>query len=145
SELRYDEDVHLDKEHPAIVVARDERIDLALVIAASDAPPHAVSRLSIMAPAAGLHVNVLGHTGGFPYSYSPGWIGAVWRGLYGPEPIHGDFVQVWAGAWGGNSGGGMFDDDGYLLGICSFRTGGAPLTFFVAPHVVADFLEENGG
>jgi S1-C subfamily serine protease len=125
--------------HATHLVRRDELIDLAIVEA--EAPPdlHPSALVSGIALAPGLRVEVIGHTGGLPFSWAPGWLSSV-RHMKGPDPIEGEFLQVWTGAWGGNSGGGVWDADGRLLGICSFRTNGAPLTFFVSRDTLLGFL-----
>jgi S1-C subfamily serine protease len=126
----------------AALIARDETIDLALLSALGAPMAHPYAYVSGAPIASGDRVHIVGHTTGLPYSYTPGWISDI-RGIPGPEPIHGQFIQVFSGAWGGNSGGGMWDESGGLIGICSFRTTGAPLTFFVARDTVADFLARN--
>lgn len=137
--------VHSDRETVAktrfaVVLARDPRKDLARLMAIAPLAPHAIASWSTAAVYPGMPIHVVGHTAGLVYSYSNGVIGAVRHDMAAPEDTRGDFYQVWAGAWGGNSGGGLWDDAGRLLGICSWRTGGAPLTFFITRETAVEFL-----
>ncbi len=92
----------------------DAEHDLAL-LRASDAPAHAVAHVSLATIHAGDFAQAMGHSLGLWWSYSSGDISAVRE-----RPIN-DLTLVWVQATTpispGNSGGGLFDDRGRLIGI----------------------------
>lgn len=138
-----DYDVHGDGNQlkhgePAYVVRKDDVQDLALLAVMSAPAPHAIATLSPSVPQPADMVHIVGHTLGIPYAYAPGFVDGV-RQMFAPEiGIAGEFVQVWGGAYGGNSGGGLWDLEGRLLGVTSFRAG--PLHWFVSGNAIRSFL-----
>ncbi len=127
--------------HLAVVAARDEVQDLALLSVLDELPPHRIGYVSPFEPLAGQHVNMVGHTSGYPYSWAPGWVSAI-RKTVGPDPIRGLFTQVATEGRGGNSGGGLWDDDGQLVGVASYADMHG-WTWFVARQTIASFLTKN--
>jgi S1-C subfamily serine protease len=88
------------------------------------------------------HVIVIGHTGGLPYNYLEG----VVTGEREDMLVEGDkFLSVAVSGSNGNSGGGVFDKDGRLVGICSFLLRAAPgHVFFVHVDKIREFLNSEG-
>jgi hypothetical protein len=130
----------------AEVVAYDEGIDLALLKVGPESLPtwHPVATVGRGKLRVGDSVHVVGHTNGFWWSYSRGEIAAE-RELSGPfdAPIH--VLQISAPIWNGNSGGGVFDETGQLIGLSSFMVTRVPsLAFFVHRNVLLMFLIDNG-
>lgn len=128
------------KTRKASVVRRDEAHDLALLDAGDDAPAHAKARLSTDAIAAGMFAQQVGQSKGLWWSYSSGDVAAVrWMAL-GSEPMF--WLQTTTPTSPGNSGGGLFNDRGELMGICSRAFGGRAqnLNFFVHRDHLAAFL-----
>jgi S1-C subfamily serine protease len=122
----------------AWLVQRDEVNDLALLDMAIDPPVHPYAELSGRVAEAGLGVHIVGHTRGLAFTYTPGTVSGL-RRMAGPEPVDTEVVQVWSGATHGNSGGGIWDQDGKLLGICSYVSG-EEWMFGVSSGTIAKFL-----
>lgn len=128
----------------AKLVSVDEEHDLAL-LRAQDSSPHAVTSLSTQTPAPGLFAQTMGHPLGLWWSWSSGSVAAI-REL---EPAQGGapiwFVQASAPISPGNSGGGLFDEDGRLMGIAHATfPKGQNLNLFIHRSYVEAFLKRNG-
>ncbi len=114
----------------ARAVLLDDAHDLALLRA--DVPPagHGIARTRIEPIVQGMFAQAMGHSLGLWYSYSSGDVSAV------REKDFDDGVKLWLQSTApispGNSGGGLFDSDASLVGIChgSFTRGQA-LNLFV--------------
>ena len=100
---------------PAVLTTVDEAHDLAL-LHAPKAPSHAWAPLANESPAAGDHVAAMGHPLGLWWSYSEGVIASVRQTKLGLDIV---WVQATAQISPGNSGGGLFNDKGELVGVCS--------------------------
>lgn len=131
---------------PAKFVAMDEDHDLALLLADKEtAPPE--HDFAAFAPdesiVQGETVQTMGHPAGLWYSYSAGVVAAVRREVVGLEIV---WVQSTAAISPGNSGGGLFDSQGRLVGICSRGyTGRAQaLNFWVHAHYLRDLFASSG-
>jgi S1-C subfamily serine protease len=136
-------EVGSDQVHPvgfqAFLSRKDDKQDLALLSVVPILFPHGVAELSPMQPVAMDLVYIVGHTAGLPFSFTPGFVDGV-RHMIVPElQMEGDYLQVWAGVWGGNSGGGLWDPSGRLLGICNFGIRGS-IHHFSAPSAIQAFL-----
>lgn len=125
--------IHLGK-----VVAYDEDHDLALIKAARGGlVPHQVSKFASELPGLGEHIYVVGHPKGMYWSYAEGTVSA-----YREESVVGKVVQVNATVWFGNSGGGVFDGSGNLVGICSRLTRVPMMNYYVHLDSVKKFVKE---
>lgn len=126
----------------AVVVAYDRANDLALVEAVDGTLDHAAASLAWEAPTQGDVVHSVGMSLGLAWSYTPGVVGAVRT----QENVRGKqqkVFQVVSGAHRGNSGGGLFDSNGRLVGICSYMATGSALIFYIHTDGVRAFLEAN--
>jgi S1-C subfamily serine protease len=124
--------------HLSKVVAFDEEHDLALIKAAEGGiPGHSVADLASEMPSLGEHIWVVGHPRGMYWSYVEGTVSA-----YRNESTVGKVVQVNATVWFGNSGGGVFDSSGNLLGVCSRLTRVPMMNYFVHLDSVKKFVKE---
>ena len=122
--------------HFGLVVARDEEHDLALVRARL-APAHLYA--NVATPTVGQNAYSMGHPLGLWWSFSAGQVSALRMqdGVW--------YVQSTAPISPGNSGGGLFDDDGDLLGMADFYyPRGENVNFFVSATHIAAFLKEQG-
>lgn len=127
--------VHLGK-----VSAFEVDHDLAVVkTIASGTPEHEVAELASELPAIGEHIFVVGHPRGLYWSYVEGTI-AAYRGV--DDTSIGSAVQVNATIWYGNSGGGVFDSSGKLVGICSRLTRVPNMSYFVHIDYAKRFLKD---
>lgn len=113
----------------ALVTRFDRKHDLALLVIDGQPPSHSTVSLAGEEPYPGDPVHVMGHTMGYPWSYSPGTVAAI-RDTLSPNGDQVHVVQVVSGANFGNSGGGLFNLRGELIGICSFKTTDA-VSFFM--------------
>lgn len=122
--------------HLAKVVADDAEHDVSLMRAVGGAVPgHEYARLASYYPAIGEKIHLVGHVKGLYWSYIEGVVSS-YRGdipaVKDDIKISGPFIQLSAPVYYGNSGGGVFNNDGDLVGIVSFMLG-APVTNFAVP------------
>ena len=124
--------------HFAHVKAWDEDHDLALIRAAeASIPDHDSASFASSMPGLGERIFVVGHPRGLYWSYVEGVVSA-----YREREDIGMVVQVSAPVWFGNSGGGVFDTSGNLIGVAS-RLARAPNTaFFIHQDSVKKFLHD---
>lgn len=122
--------------HGAEVAVRDEDHDLALLTASGPLPAHQIAEIGPN-PEQGAHVHAMGHSKGLWWSYSSGDVAAIRFAPLGSDPM--TWIQTTAPVSPGNSGGGLFDMDGKLIGICS-RSLGSPRAQNVNFYVHTDYL-----
>lgn len=124
----------------AVLIGYDDAHDLALLRAVSPPPSHQYAPLRTQPLIQGLPAQVMGHSLGLWYSYSTGDVAAI-RQIDMGEGLQW-WVQTTAPTSPGNSGGGLFDIDGQLMGIChgSF-TRGQLLNLFVHPTYISALLD----
>lgn len=121
----------------ATVVGVDGAHDLALV-QVDNPPPHPVATVAA-APAKGEHVMTMGHAMGLWWSFSSGEVAAV-REL-DDGFITCNVVQTTAPTSAGNSGGGLFNTKGELVGVAhATLTRGQNLNFYIHPQYISAFL-----
>lgn len=120
----------------AQVFVEDEEHDLALIVATGQTYPHGVARLAWSTPAVGAKVSTVGHPIGLWWSYSSGDIAAI---RYMDADPMAFYVQATTPISKGNSGGGLFDEHGSLIGIAhAIAPKGANIGFFVHLDHVAN-------
>lgn len=115
--------------HLGIVTMIDKEHDLALVQAYKDVPEHEISTLASERPALGSKIHVVGHVAGLYWSFVEGVVSNYRDTLDKVDFVHGPFMQMSAPVWYGNSGGGVFNENGELCGIISFKLP-VPMTSF---------------
>ncbi len=131
--LNYDEGDDIGTAEKAVVLAVDDEHDVALILAHPSGQHHWAPLASAnMAPGEVGHV--IGHPAALLYSYVPATV-MSYRKIDGF-----DAIQVWSGIWGGNSGGGLFDSEGRLQGICSRGLRGSGIAVFVRIKYVRELL-----
>lgn len=119
--------------------------DLAVLRADDPVPPHPFARLRFGPLQEGEPVEVVGHPGGYRWSYVEGYVSAYRPREPGAQDEPLDTLQIAAPISGGNSGGGAFDADGRLVGIASYIDPSAKgMGFFVHRDLVLDELEAAG-
>lgn len=130
----------------ASVLAVDEVHDLAL-LRASEPPSHGTAGVARGVIEPGQWCQVMGHSIGLYFSYSTGDIAAIRKGVVdlgdGSEEV--TWIQATAPISPGNSGGGMFDAEGQLIGIAdaSFRRGQSLNVFIHRDHIAAFLGQAN--
>lgn len=124
------EDNGVDKRPKALhfgsVEKRDSVNDLGL-IRTREKLVHRVAGLSMTESVVGDDVHIVGHVRGMYWTYMRGVVSGYREGLRSPARV----MQVSAPIFFGNSGGGIFNDAGELVGITSF-IGRAPNMGFTA-------------
>ena len=109
---------------------------MALFSSLSEPPPHGIAELAPRAPTAGAKVATMGNPLGLWWSFSSGEVAAI-RHL--DETIL--LIQATAPISPGNSGCGLFDGQGRLVGIgYAVVSEGANLGFFVHLSHIQDLL-----
>lgn len=125
----------------ATVYATDEGHDLAL-LRGFYAPPHGVAHVELDGIRAGAFVQTMGHPLGLWWSYSSGDVASVRQHKIDLDIL---WIQATPPISPGNSGCGLFDARGALVGVAhgGFPRGSA-LSFFVHGQYVADLLRKQG-
>jgi S1-C subfamily serine protease len=126
----------------ATLTATDEEHDLALMRVVGDVPPHEVARIALDTRP-GEPAQAMGHSLGLWWSYSSGEVSGVrQREIHGMDIL---WIQSTTPISPGNSGGGLFDDRGSLLGIAHGAfTRGQNLNLFVHGQYVDAFVRRQG-
>ncbi len=119
--------------HTANIVALDEEHDLALLTAVFTMPLHTFARISTETVYQGEFVQTLGAPQGLMFSYSHGDVAAI---RLHPAVGREDkmvFIQTTAPISPGNSGGGLFNGSGELIGVAhaSFSGRAQGLNLFI--------------
>lgn len=127
-------------DHIGRVHSVDKAHDLALVIVDKlGIPVHEYSELSEELPGLGDSILCVGHPNGLYWSYVRGVVSSYRLGLPDMD-IMGPFVQVSAPVWFGNSGGGVFDSGGKLVGIASFIVKVPNTAFYIHVDSIRKFI-----
>jgi S1-C subfamily serine protease len=125
----------------AFLVDLDPDVDLAL-LAVLAPPRHLSARLASGPIVQGAPVQAMGHSIGLFWSYSQGHVAAVRKGVIRNDAFV--WIQTTTPISPGNSGGGLFNANGDLLGICTATfTYGQNLNIFVHRSHVEAFLRAN--
>lgn len=128
--------------HLGTCIGTDSVHDLALIRAeGNNIPTHGYAELSEQTPAIGEKVTVTGHPTGLYWSYIEGIVSAHRADMPIGEDRMGPYIQVSIPVWYGNSGGGLFDSDGKLVGIASFIAPPPNTAFFIDISSIRDFLK----
>lgn len=126
----------------ATVLAHDKSVDLALISAIDPSRDHHVIKIDKDTEIhIGDTVHTVGHISSYWWTYHIGNI-SMFRNTTGPHKNVLKTIQVSSAAWRGGSGGGLFTQDGRLIGIFGFVHTRAPnITFFIHRDVVIKFLK----
>jgi hypothetical protein len=130
----------------AFVLATDPKHDLALVkarpLVGTVVPRHGVAKLA--EARVGQDVQIVGHTVGLWWTYMRGSISQVRPNMPNANEDPTDVLQVAAPVFHGNSGGGAFNADGELLGVCSWiQSGLFGMGFFINAHEALPMLQHQ--
>lgn len=121
------------------VVSHWEDADLALV-RTKLSPEHGIAFLASIRPFVGEQVQTMGNPLGLWFSYSTGTVAAIRK----TDPDSTWFIQSTAPISPGNSGGGLFDMNGDLIGICNgYFPHGENLNLYVHLEYIRKFLSDN--
>jgi S1-C subfamily serine protease len=131
------------KSRTAMVIKTDTINDIALLHAPINVD-HPVITLSRDIISTGDAVDIIGHPVGNAWSYTAGNVSAIRSNEKGPTGKIEKIVQISAPVWMGNSGGGVFDSEGNLIGVCSWISKAGPnLAFFIHRDMIERFLKDN--
>ena len=130
-----------------IVKKIDKQHDLALIESVSETSYHSIATLTPNEINTGEMIHMVGHPVGLVWTYTHGFVGAI-RNSEGPslgkQQVVTKAIQASAPIWVGNSGGGAFSADGYLIGICSWiNLRGPNIAYFIHKDEIKNFLESN--
>ena len=124
----------------ALVILTDETHDLALLRAFNAPAGHGVAYPRIGTIAQGTFAQSMGHSLGMWWSYSSGDVSSI-RQLDLGDGFENLWVQTTTPISPGNSGGGLFDSEGSLMGIAhASTTKGQNLNFFVHVQYINELL-----
>lgn len=128
-------------DHTAKVRILSERFDIALLDAMGEVPPHQTAVLADNSPEVGENVYIMGHQAGVTWSYMTGTVSGYRQNMSGVGlKKSGPFIQVQAPMYGGNSGGGIFNSAGELVGMCDFISPAPDMGFGVHLETIRGFL-----
>ena len=126
----------------AVLYARDATHDLALLGVTGPVPPHGVARVHRGALEPGQFSCTVGHPLGLWWSYSSGVISGVRKMDDGYVNIV--LVQTTTPTNPGNSGGGLFDISGALIGVGhAVVVDSQNLGFYIHPMYIQAFLDRT--
>jgi hypothetical protein len=130
-----------------VVQKIDKKRDLALIQNISQTSKHHTARLSRESIDVGEVAHIMGHPIGLLWTYTRGTVAAI-RNLQGPmiaeQRVSAKVLQVSAPIWVGNSGGGAFNSNGELIGVCSWIALRAPsVGFLIHRDEIKSFIESD--
>ena len=129
--------------YQGVVKYFDAEHDLAMIEVKGNKPKHDIARVSNIGAGIGTKTYMVGHVQGLYYTYIEGVVSSYRQRMPVAATRNGPYMQVSAPIHLGNSGGGVFNEDGELLGICSFISARAPnASFYIPAPVIAHFLRE---
>lgn len=133
--------------HKGKVVASNPAHDLALVkVDSLSVPQHQIAQLSKQNPRIASDLMTVGNPGGIIFSISKvtvaGYREHISRILEKKGTI-GPFIQVTGPIWRGNSGGGLFNESGDLVGIIAFIAYAPGQCFSIPIISIKEFLDKN--
>lgn len=148
--MPYSMDIHMgeigenpDKVYMAEVAAVDEKHDLALLKTTGPHPLHLNAILSNKNPMPGDPVVMMGHPSRLTYSLMLGDVAAIRNTLpVANLDIAGPFLQIISNISAGWSGSGIFNQDGYLVGMVSFTVAIPGNGFGIHRDSIKAFLKE---
>lgn len=138
-------DYDIDKARNAILISTDKNSDLALLLAdPKNVPEHAIATISNDEIVVGEEVHIVGHTSGYTWTYTRGYSSSIRNAMKSPAGIYiKKVLQISAPTWMGNSGGGVFNKKGELIGISSWISGNGPnLSFFIHKDMIHKFVNK---
>ena len=136
--INYEENLNPQKYFDGKVIKIDKSKDLAMIECSEGI--HSVSKISKDKDKVGTKLHIIGHTKGLNWSYIDGWISA-YRFMKAKNSSR-IFTQVTAPIYYGDSGGGVFNEKGELIGITSFIYTIPNVAFAVTLDDIESFLKE---
>jgi hypothetical protein len=114
--------------------------DLGLIVA-NEASRHPWAAVRATAAVVGDTVEIVGHPGGYKWSYALGYVSAQRNDEPNAEDDKMPTLQIAGPISPGSSGGAAFDSDGLIAGVVSYTNSGADgMAFYVRSDAIQDFL-----
>tara|TARA_Y100000310_G_C20674421_1_gene812117 strand:+ start:234 stop:1037 length:804 start_codon:yes stop_codon:yes gene_type:complete len=134
--------IELSSAAEGIVLGFDAKNDLALIKTQKHNSAEAIVNISQDTLRVGEEVHVVGHTVGIPYTYANGYLAGIRDDNLGQGMI--SVLQISAPLYFGNSGGGVYNQKGELIGICSYLYMRMPthLNFFIHRDTLISFTSK---
>lgn len=126
--------------HSAKVIALDASHDLGIVQSAGIAVKHDIAVVGSSSPLVGESIYVSGHPLGLYWSYFNGIVSGYRASLGEKTDTMGPFLQIQAPINHGNSGGGVFNSGGELVGIALLGPANANIGFCAELDTIRGFL-----
>lgn len=123
------------KKRNAEVTFYDPETDVALLYTGKSSQPYV--RFTPRDPVIGEPVFAVGHPAGLTFSVTLGHVSTPCRFVGDSGPC---WLQADISIWGGSSGGGLYDGDGFMIGIAS-AMGPPGFGFFAGPSAIADLFK----
>jgi serine protease Do len=124
----------------ALVMLIDTQHDLALLRAFAPPPAHGVAHMRVGTIAPGMQAQTVGHSLAWWFSYSSGDVSAVRQTDLG-DGNDVLWIQCTTPTSPGNSGGGLFDHEGSLMGVAhAVASQGQQLNFYVHAKYIESLL-----
>lgn len=125
-----------DRAHKAIVIGVDPAHDIAIL--STEMSPQPIALLRTAPGAIGEDVFAIGNPLGLRYTFTRGWVSYSCRTYKSEGETCWTQVDLTVGP--GNSGGGLYDADGRLMGLCSHGWGGFDFNMFASPDALAKLV-----
>jgi len=131
--------------HSGRTIVIDDFQDLAIIETdVNDTPKHPIARIAQDDPRDGDDVYIIGHTLGMYWTFLRGYVSATRSPIYDVEGNATKALQIASPAYKGNSGGGAFNTNGELVGICSWvATAVDGMGFFIHKDEVLSLIRKN--
>ena len=137
--INYEESLSPQTFYKGNVIKIDKARDLSLI--QCDVGNHSIAKIAAEKDKVGTKLHIIGHTKGLNWSYINGWVSAYrFTKAKNGNRI---FTQVTAPIYYGDSGGGVFNEKGELMGITSFIYSIPNVAFAVTLNDINDLLKEN--
>ncbi len=121
--------------HHGVVKGFDPSHDLALIrVSVQGLIKHDTAVFATELPSLGSKSYIVGHPKGLYWTFIEGIIS-------GYRENRGDVIQVNAAVWFGNSGGGLFNESGELIGIASRLVGMPGMAYYISLTEIKKFVE----
>jgi|APSaa5957512535_1039671.scaffolds.fasta_scaffold52523_2 S1-C subfamily serine protease len=134
---------HFTSPRVARIIDIDTNADLALLETKGMVTFHYFANFDNSSIRVGNEIHIIGHTSGLAYTYSHGYISAIRyvKPFFSLRDIK--LLQIDGRVYKGNSGGGVFDENGNLLGISSFLLMDSNTPFFIHRDEILNFLKRS--
>lgn len=130
--------------HEATIVKIDVPHDLVLLKTGDDVPLHYNIVLAALNPQVSEELYAVGHKVGYTYSFYKVTVAAFRdQDLRKEDGKLGPYLEINGDVFFGCSGGGVFNDNGALVGIASFITRAPAMGMYIRLETISNFLAKK--